>query len=215
MKPTLTDEDRVRLDGLIAGVEKRTNAQVVLALIRRSDSYAELPWKAFALGSSLAALLIFFFDLQYYDWYPGMSTLATVAGILGNGVFLALLTVLLPTFARWFLSDHRAEVEVLQYAESLFLSRELFATTSRTGILILVSLFERKVVVLPDKGLSTLLPDEARHGIIAEMTPLLKRRSVGGAFEAGLEKLSAVLGAGVAGSGRNELSDQLIEEKGV
>jgi len=57
MKHTLNDEERSRLDKDIAEAEKRTGVQIVLAVIERSDSYAELPWKTFALGSSVAALL--------------------------------------------------------------------------------------------------------------------------------------------------------------
>ena len=50
MKHSLSDHDRGQLDELIADVEKRTNTQIVLAVIKRSDIYAELPWKAFALS---------------------------------------------------------------------------------------------------------------------------------------------------------------------
>lgn len=56
MKHTLNDEERRKLDQHIADEEKRTGAQVVLAVIERSDSYAELPWKAFALGASTSGL---------------------------------------------------------------------------------------------------------------------------------------------------------------
>ena len=59
MKRKLTDDDRNRLDTLVIETEKRTNTQIVLAVIQRSDSYAELPWKAFALGASISSLLIF------------------------------------------------------------------------------------------------------------------------------------------------------------
>ena len=43
MKHVLNDEERSRLDPLIAAAEKRTGAQIVLAIIERSDAYAELP----------------------------------------------------------------------------------------------------------------------------------------------------------------------------
>jgi putative membrane protein len=138
-----------------------------------------------------------------------------IAGILAGGAVFALLTVLMPGFAKQFLSASRAEVEVRQYAESLFLSRELFATSKRVGILILVSLFERKVIILPDKGLNEYLPEDAIQSLIAAMTLLLKRKELSRAFEAGLEQLAHTLGTNVQGTGKNELSDEIIEEKGV
>jgi putative membrane protein len=215
MKQILSDHDRKRLDACINDVEKRTNTQIVLALIQRSDIYAELPWKAFALGASVIALLIFILDLSFYDWYPKITVLITMAGILGGGAVFVFLTLLIPGFARRFLSASRAEVEVRQYAESLFLSRELFNTTNRTGILMLVSLFERKIVILPDKGLNDKLPEDAMHRIIAEMTLFLKQHEISRAFESGLGQLSRILVTKLKGTNKNELSDEIIEEKGI
>jgi putative membrane protein len=215
MKRTLSDHDRNQLDSLITVAEKRTNTQIVLALIQRSDIYAELPWKAFALGASLSGLLVFITDLLSYGWNPNVTVIMAVAGILVGGAVFALLPVLIPGFANLFLSDFRTEVEVRQYAESLFLSRQLFATSKRTGILMLVSLFERKVVILPDTGLRDLLPKDALQTIIKAMTPFLKRSEISRAFETGLEQLTKILGNNVKGSGKNELSDEIIEEKGV
>ncbi len=215
MKPTLSDEERNRLDKLISETEKRTNTQIVLSVVKRSDSYAELPWIAFALGASIAGLLIFILDLLSNDWVPQVTILAAVAGILTGGAVLALLAVLIPGFAKRFLTAHRAEVEVRQYAESLFLDRELFATGSRTGILLLVSLFERKVVLLPDRGLRNQLTVESMQSVIAAMASFLKRKKICRAFEAGLEKLSGILGTSVPGTGENELPNEIIEEKGV
>jgi len=215
MKQTLSDDDRTRLDGLIADVEKRTNTQIVLAVIQRSDSYAELPWKAFALGASITGLLVFILNLLSYGWYPRVAVHIAVAGILGGGAVFALLTVFIPGFAKRFLSSVRADVEVRQYAESVFLSRELFATGNRTGILVLVSLFERKVIILPDKGLRDQLTNDVMQGIITAMTRSLMRNEIGRAFESGLEELSHTLETNVQGKGENELSDEIIEEKGA
>jgi putative membrane protein len=143
-----------------------------------------------------------------------------VAATLASGAVFALLTVFVHGFARFFLSTHRATVEVRQYAESLFLSRELFATSERTGLLMLVSLFERQVFILPDKGLGNRLTGEAMGNIIAKMTPLLARNKVNIALENGLEQISRVLETsaevGPAGAtGENELPDEIIEAKGL
>jgi len=215
MKRTLSEQDRNRLDALVADVEKRTNSQIVLAVIQRSDIYAELPWKAFALGASFIGLLGFILDLLFYGWDSVVTLPIAMLGILSGGAFFALLTVLIPGFAKQFLPAIRAEVEVKQYAQSLFLSRELFATSKRTGILVLISLFERKVVILPDKGLIDQLPTDTMHSMIGVMTLFLKKGEIRKAFEAGLEQLSHSLRIDVHRAGKNELSDEIIEEKGV
>ena len=215
MIQTLSDNDRNRLDEVIAKTEERTKTQIVLAVVRRSDTYTELPWKAFALRASVAGLLLLILDRSFYDWYPKSTVLIAVAGILACGAFFALLTVTIPGFAKPFLSPHRAEVEVQQYAQSLFLERELFATNRRTGILMLVSLFERRVVTLPDTGLDNQLDGNDIQSVITAMTPFLKRKEISRAFEAGLERLSRILGTTGPGTGENELPDEIIEEKGV
>ena len=215
MKQTLSDQARRDLDARVTEAEERTRIQIVLAVIHRCDTYTELPWKAFALGASVAGLLVIILDWRLYDWYPQVTALIMVAGILGCGALLALLTVLVPRFARCFLSAHRADVEVQQYAKSLFLERELFATPKRKGILLLVSLFEHRVVILPDSGLNEQLKEYNIRDMIAVMTPFLKRKQISRAFETGLEQLTRILTTAASDAEDDELSNEIIEEEGV
>ncbi len=214
MKHNLTEQERRQLDQRVAEAEKRTGAQIVLAVVERSDVYAELPWKAFALGTAGAGLAVTVFDLLRPGW-SSTVVLFSVTATLIAGAACALACVSLPGFARLFLDAHRAEVETRQYTESLFLSREVFATRGRTGILLLVSLFERQVIMLPDTELSKRLGREASQGIITSMTPLLASGQVAKAFEAGLADLEEALGATApAAAVENELPDAIVEEKG-
>jgi putative membrane protein len=216
MKKILNNQERSRLDKRVAEAEKRTGAQIVVAVVQRSDSYLELPWKAFALGVSVAGLLVFIFDLLWPEWHSQTVVLISAVTILIMGILSALLSLYIPKLARLFLAAHRAEAEVRQYAESLFLSHELFATRRRTGILLLVSLFERRVILLPDKGFSKRLSQKAMQKIIAQMTPSLASGQVTRALENGLIKLTETLALKKRGKFRkNELSDGIIEEKGV
>lgn len=89
MKPTLNNEERGRLNQLIADAEKRTGAQIVLAVIERSDAYDEIPWKAFALGASLAGLLHFrdyraFHCDRYSDAWCRLVSLLIPDPLLGD-----------------------------------------------------------------------------------------------------------------------------------
>jgi putative membrane protein len=215
MKHPLTEQERQQLDRRIALAEKRTGSQIVLAVVERSDVYAELPWKAFALGAAGAGLAVAALDLLRPGWHSSTAVLLAVTATLIAGAACALACVSLPGFARLFLDAHRAETEARQYAESLFLSREVFATSGRTGVLLLVSLFEHKVIMLPDTGLSKLLGREASQGIITRMTSLLASGRVAIAFEAGLAGLEEVLGATApAAAAKNEIPNAIVEEKG-
>jgi putative membrane protein len=215
VKKNLNDEERRRLDQRVADAEKRTGAQIVLAVVERSDVHAELPWKAFALGVAVAGLGVTALDLLRPGWSSPTAVLLSVTATLITGAACALACVGLPGFARLFLDAHRAEVEARQYAESLFLSREVFATRGRMGILLLVSLFERQVVALPDAGLRERLGRDVLQGIITSMTTLLASGQVAKAFETGLAGLEDALGSTVpAITVENELPNAIIEEKG-
>lgn len=216
MKHILADQERSELDRRVADAEKRTGAQIVLAVVKRSDTYAELPWKAFALGAAFAGSGTVLLDLLRPEWHSGVAVLFSVVATLATGAACALLCVAVPGFARFFLEAHRAEVEVRQYAQSLFLSREVFATRGRIGVLLLISTFERQVVLLPDTGLAKRLGREAMHHIIARMTAALAGGQVRLALENGVQGLEEHLAATAAGAARgNELPNVIIEEKGA
>ena len=216
MKQILSEDDRKLLDRQIAESEKQTGAQIVLASIRRSDSYAEIPWKAFAFGASISGMVTILLDLFVLGWLTEMLILFSVATTLAAGALFVLLSVFWPGFARLFLSPYRKESETMQYAESLFLGHELFSTEERRGILLLVSQFERQVVILPDKGVRDLLGEDVLKDIISKMTEYLRRSELRQAMETGLDGLRAALGSPVTGrSGKNELSNEIIEEDGI
>lgn len=216
MKQILSETEKSQLDQLIKKAEERINAQVVLAFIQRCDIYAEIPWKAFALSGSVMGLLMFLLNLLMPGWITNALILASIAAPLAVGAFFALATILLPGFARLFLPGSRAETETRQYAESLFYARELFATEGRNGLLLLVSRFERQIVILPDKALSHRFSNEAMQEIIALMSPHLRQKEVRRAMETGLEGLIKLLeGSATAAEVKDELSNEIIEEEGV
>ncbi len=219
MKRILTEEESARLDEQITQAERRTRAQIVLAVVERSDTYPELPWKAFALGASLAGLAVLVLGFMVPHWTSHAGMFPAMAGMLAIGGTCALLTVFVPGFARLFLSGYRSDVEVRQYAQSLFLQQELFATAERTGILFLVSLFEGRAVLLPDSGLTGRLTEEAMQFVVGPMTPSFMRSGTGHALQEGLERLCRVLKAaspdGPRDADENELPDRVIEGKGA
>jgi putative membrane protein len=216
MKHYLSEQEQQTLDRRVADTEKRAGVQIVLAVVGRSDSYPELPWKAFALAASVAGVLAVLADAWTAAWHTPSAVLCAVAAALIAGAAAALLAVAAPAWARLFLDRQRAEAEARQYAESLFLSRELFATKGRTGILLFVTLFEHEVVVVPDTGLRQRLGNEVLQRIIGSMTPHLKERKIALALESGLSGLEeALAGSAPAGSGGNELPDQVVQEGGA
>ncbi len=215
MKQFLSEPDRSLLDRRIKEAEAKTGAQIVLATVKRSDSYAEIPWKAFAIGVSVSGFAVFIYDLFVLQWIVDYQILMSLAVMLATGFLLVILTLTVPAFARLFLPLHRKETETMQYAESLFLAHELFATEGRSGILLMVSLFERQIVILPDTGVRNSLGETVIKEIISKMTGSLRSNDLRDALEKGLDGLLATLNTSVpAEDGKNELSNEIIEEEG-
>jgi putative membrane protein len=214
LRMALNEPEQLLLVRRVAEIEARTGAEIVTTLVAKCDHYPEIPWKAFALGASTAALVVAALTLRNTGWTPG-SPLPIIILMLGAGLVPALLTLFWPAFARLFLGRERAAGEALQYAESLFLKEQLFQTRSRTGILLLVAQFERQVVIVPDRAVRERLAPETLDGVIAHMTPLLSGGRTAQAFEAGLAALEELLRArGFSGAtGPNELPDHLDEDR--
>jgi putative membrane protein len=213
----LSEAEADAIDAQIGRLEARTGVQVVTAAIGKSDSYAELPWKAFALGAALAGFAVVLADTAWPQWVTSQTALILATTILGAGAASALLAVFVPPFSRLFLRAARCDLEVRQYAQSLFLKRELFRTDGRTGVLILVSVFERRVEILPDAGLRARVSETEWGAVIARMTPRLRESRPFHALQEGLAALEDLLVSRgfQPGAGPNELPDRPIEERGV
>ena len=211
---SISEEEATSVEHRIARVEAATGVQVVAAVVPRSDVYPELPWRAFALGASLAALIALAVDVARPDWLTVQALLVQALAILSGGAIAGLAATRLEPFAKLFLGSERAKGEVRQCAESLFLTRELFATPRRDAVLLLVSRFEHRVVIVPDVYCRGRVTSAEWETVVAKMTPLLRDGRVADAFLAGLDAVEAMLeGKGFAPGGeiaRNVLPDALL-----
>jgi putative membrane protein len=177
----------------IADIEARTGVRVTTVIVPRCDGSVELPWIAFALGASFAALACVVADVLAPRWAVTWQTLRDAVLILGVGAASALATIWIPSWARLFLRTSRRDVEVRQYAQAIFLTRELFDTPARTGLLMLVSRFERKIQFLADEGLRKHVASSDWRGVIARMTPSLRAGHPTRALHEGLAAVEELL----------------------
>jgi putative membrane protein len=215
-RPVVTADKAVAIERRIGALEARTGIEVVAAVERRSDIYPEVPWRAFALGAALAALAMLGVLVLRADWDAPRTWLVQAVAILGTGAIAALASAFVPGFGRLFIRRDRMEEEVRQRAQVVFLGRELFATPDRDAILVLVSLFERHVVVIPDVGWCDWVADQEWCAIVDRMTPLLAQGRVVEAFDAGCGAIEELLaGRGRTGDrARGLLADTLVQGEG-
>lgn len=203
----LTEAERKEIGERAERFEARTGVQVAAAVVGRCDAYPEIPWKAFALFSGLTFLAVIARDPD--------AIMGGLSFFLG-GATAALATVFLPSFARLFLNSARRKAETRQYAASFFLDHGLANTRHRHAILVLVGVFERSVVILPDAGLRDRLDEIELKHIIRRMAPQLAGGRFASALLDGLDALEALLAAkGFAGGGSDEIAQEVFEEKGA
>jgi putative membrane protein len=215
---SLAPADAAAIDTLVARIEARTGVQLATALVRRSDAYTELPWKAFALGASLAGFARVLTDALNSQWVTSDTALVDAAVILLTALAAALAAMFVPSFARLLLRRHRADIEVRRYAESLFFRRRLYRTHERTAVLILISLFERRIEIIADEGLDARVTPAAWNGVIARMTPHLRGERPADALKEALEAVEALLlqrGFHGRPGAPDQLPNRTIEEGGV
>jgi putative membrane protein len=212
----LSAKEQQEINELAQQFEQTSGAQAVAAVVGKADDYPDIPWKAFALGASLAAMAVVADEFIHPDWASIHTPLRDVAVILAAGVLTALLSMYVAVFARLFLSRERAAGEIRQYAQGIFLQREMFRTAERVGILILVCRFERKVYILPDSGIARHLAQGELDAVIAAMAPHLAQWRPVDAFRAGFEALAALLAHKHfrPQAHGNELQDGTVVEEG-
>jgi uncharacterized membrane protein len=97
----------------------------------------------------------------------------------------------------------------------LFLERGMFQTGRRTGILVLIGLFEREAAILADSGVREQVSDGQIEAVIGQMTPLVRRGLVVEAAQSALTALTRLLrGKLEPAIGANELAEALVQERG-
>jgi putative membrane protein len=164
---------RGEIEKAITDVESVSSLEIVPVIVSESSDYqsVRISW---SLGFSLIALLLFRF-LKIENL--GLELLGSVVfglsvyGILSVEKFLS---VLVPSETKL--------AEVQEHAAHIFLRKELFATQDRTGILILISVFEKMVWVLADRGITSVVGEAKFAELGTRLAADFDRKSPGVTF---------------------------------
>ena len=183
-------------------VEAQTSAEVVVAVRRRSGDYRVA---AYHFGLFVGAAVVVYLLLA-----PALFSVADIAldGALGFGLGLVLafnVSLLLRALVR----ERPLQQSVDAAAKVAFFELGISRTSGRNGLLVFVSTFEQRAVVVPDIGIDV----SALVGwteACAALSGAVKARDLM-AFERALESLGPILGRSMPRSGDdvNELPDEV------
>lgn len=195
--------DEVR--AAIREAERRTVGEIVPVVVARSDPHPACAWRAGVAAAAAGSVLL----LRQLPWdHPALLLLAQAA--LGTAGFL--LARALPDLARLFLFETRASAVAEEQAAQEFFRHGLFRTEGRTGVLLFVSLFERRVVVLADEGIATRVDESVWEQVDDLVLDGIVAGDLPGGLRAALQRCGEILAehAPLTTGDRNELPDRLI-----
>lgn len=178
----LSETDRERIRAAIRAAETRTAGEFAVVVARQSDHYLTVP----ILIAAVAALTV-----PGVLWYGGLVEAFPWLYGAQLGAFIVLLAVLLwPPATRLVVPAVVSRHRVARHAHELFHALELHRAHEGSGVLLFVSLAERRVEIMADHGIHRRVPQGTWDAIVADFT-----REVGaGRLADGLVKAIEALG---------------------
>jgi putative membrane protein len=201
-----SSQDKARITAAIHAAEKGTSGEFVAVVARASNHYVLLP----LLWSAIVALL-----------FPGACLLARVSITwvhlyqLQLLIFIALTVLLLsvPGLHLKLIPRHVKHAHASRLARAQFYEQGVQLTPHHSGVLFFVSLAERYVEIVADKGIHEKLGEAHWQGIVQKFVGEVSRGRVVDGFVDAITACGAAMAEHYPPdpSDTNELSDGLIE----
>lgn len=214
MKP-FTDAERERIKQAVQQAERVTNGEIVPMIVPASALYREAGYRTGLIFALLALALLLTIEIYWlsWGWHAGNAGWLLLAVVVSYGLGQWLGRV--PVVVRLVTSRERMAHKVTLRAEQAFYKHGLHNTKGRTGILILVSMLERRVHVLADKGINDHVPAGTWDGVVKGILDGIRAGQATEAICAAIAECGALLAQVSPADSRdnpNELPDTLIQE---
>jgi putative membrane protein len=187
----------------VKSVESHTSAEVVVAVRRRSGEYRPA---AYHFGFFVSGLVVLYLVVT-----PELVSVGAIAldAVLGFGLGL-LLALNVSPLLRLLVREKTLEKSVAQAARVAFFDLGISRTSGRNGLLVFVSTFEARCVVLCDVGIDVASLGAAWSDCCAALSRTVAARDLA-AFERTLESMGPILGASMPRrhDDVNELPDEV------
>jgi putative membrane protein len=203
-----SEADREAIRAATATAERRTAGEIVVYVTERCDGYPEAAWKSALIGGAVGVLCGAAARWRFGGWgspdYPWMLIGLQIGFLLGYAASR------FDGLARRLVDGQSLRSRVEGRAAQAFLEERVFATRGRTGILIFVALFEHRVLVLADEGISHRVDDRAWDEISGDLASAIGHGAPAAATIRAVERCADLLiDHGVAAQGTdNELPDE-------
>ena len=212
---SLTAEERERIRLAVHAAEQQTNAEIVPMIVGRSGLYRDAQHRAGIILALLALAILLSTEILWlpWGWHASNAAWLVLATILayGAGAWLGSLVPII----RLFTPIDRMHQKVRLRAERAFAQHAVFRTRERTGVLIMVSLLEHQIYVLPDQPLFQRVPMERWTLVVEAAIGRLKMGDIVGGLCQSIQMCGVLLAEvcpGRPGDNPDELSNELVQE---
>lgn len=200
----LTQEHERRIREAVQQAEQKTSGEIVPMVVEASDTYPHVDFLGGLVGLTVGTIAAI--------WISPECELLWMLGLQALGFFLGfMLCRHVQAVKRSLVSPQLREEEVFERALRAFQELELHRTRDRTGVLILVSLLERRVQVLADTGINARVRPGAWNNVLQTILDGIRKKDLCGGLCDGIEKCGQILAAEfpVQAGDRDELRDNL------
>lgn len=185
MSNYFNDDVRLNIGRVISEIESQSHVELVVLIKSRVHGYAEYP---LAIGASLAfvALSYFRFSNDFYeDWvvYAGTILSFVLGAVLCGGI---------PSLLRLMVGKKRLEKSVEIMARACFQKGGIHHTQDKTGVLIFIAVWERQIVIIPDRGVQLAIPHQKWKHIEQDFKRVFQSRNPAKELIAKLEGMLTV-----------------------
>lgn len=187
----LDEAQRAAIRQAVVDAEAGSGAELVPVLAARSDDYAVAAWRSALLGAGTgAAATALAPDLAGWSrWAAWLPALLAAAGALAG--FAA---ARIPAVRRALAGAAELDARVEAAAREAFLEHEVFRTRDRTGLLLYVSLFERRVRIVADEGVYRAVPEAVWRQVATETAARMRDGEPGAALLAAVRRAGELVG---------------------
>lgn len=182
----LSEAAKAALTGAIKAVEARSSAELVITVRAHSGSYlhADLIAAIIVGVATLAALLYLPVDFGLHSFLIDPIVLGLVAGLFSWR---------LPGLRRLLTRAGQRDARVREAAQATFFAKGMRRTSAAVGVLVYVSLLERRVEVVADHGVLAVVPEDRWRASVAELDAIVGRGEDGVALAKAIEGLAELL----------------------
>jgi len=157
-----------RIDEATRRAEEKSRAEIVTVAVPASASYDGALWRGAAFGALGAEMILGPVEWLAGLWGPPLPLGPVLAAALG-GALGYLAAAVFPAIRRWLAPEDEIDHQVGLRARAAFLDHEVFSTRDRSGVLIFLSLLERRAVVLGDAGINARVGEGEWGRIVADL----------------------------------------------